>query len=97
MASAFGITTAKDIVHDIHEDATEYIANLAISIYASYKGFFLATATALGLTDIMPQIENELIVSAIKAFINLVSSGVFVPITTMYVTFRIKKWLKSKK
>ena len=96
MATFFGVTTARDILHDFKEDASQYIITVAIAFYASWKNIFNQVMHATGLEIQIPEfLDGEIVVSLIKALINLLSSGVLVPITTLYVTYRFKKWHKK--
>lgn len=96
MATFFGVTTARDILHDLKEDASQYIITVALAFYASWKNVFSAAAHYFGLEiQVPPFLDGDIAVSLIKALINLLSSGVLVPITTLYVTYKFKKWHKK--
>lgn len=98
MASLFGISTSRHILEDFRSDWLKYISTITLAFYASWKDVFSNLAHFYGLEiQIPPFLDNDIIVSLIKAIINLLSSGVLVPITTLYVTYKFKKWINKKK
>jgi hypothetical protein len=98
MAAVFGVSTARHILEDFRDDTMKYIATIALAFYASWKDVFLNALSFAGIEVQLPAIiEGEIALSLIKAMINLLSSGVLVPITTLYVTYRFKEWHKKNK